>query len=456
MIPCMRLMFLVLILVLGTSGTGRCSVSGEDFSVNTSGGPVSVYTVSKALVIGVGKYSSKSWADLTTVSDDLEKVSTALLKHGFAVEFLPNPNAQQLRDSLQRFLLQPMPRDSRLLIYFAGHGWTDERATGYLVPTDALGPDQPDFQLKLQNMQEITDWSYKSKAKHVLMVFDSCFSGAIFLTRSNLTPAPLILADADGKVRQFITSGSADERVPAISDFAPKFVEGLNGAADMYADGIITANELGYWIKREIAKLDKQTPQYGSSNLREFRNGDFMFRSLTLAQARTPTAEQKPVAVAPVGVEKKRSLEVRSLGKPTSEKAKVFSDLEIIYFQKLADKKQILNALNAQEVPFVATRAELPERLKTNGIGCGPDVPIEAIKALAATLMDNGIELRTISTFGSPQRKKRRLEILSYANNRGGAEYEELDNPPLRREQIEALTTCPKILKNSRLESGRP
>ena len=90
---------------------------------------------------------------------------------------------------------------------------------GYLVPKDAPNPNQDPmgFELSAISMQNIETYARNISSKHALFVFDSCFAGSIFnVTRA--IPKAIELKTAR-PVRQFITSGSADQEVPDQSVF---------------------------------------------------------------------------------------------------------------------------------------------------------------------------------------------------------------------------------------------
>ena len=78
-------------------------------------------------------------------------------------------------------------QNNRLVIFFAGHGYTRQQTKGYLVPVDAPDPivDEQGFLKAALSMEQINSWATQMEAKHVLFVFDSCFSGTIFKQRSN-------------------------------------------------------------------------------------------------------------------------------------------------------------------------------------------------------------------------------------------------------------------------------
>ena len=407
-------------------------------SIPTDKGDYRMYDSSKALIIGMSKY--KPWPVLEQVSDDMVKVQAALTRQGFGeITVAPDLPREQLRSRIRSFLVQPVKRDTRLVLYFAGHGWTDGRHTGYLVPTDNPEEGDPGFRDYLVGMDDISNWSKESKAKHVLMVFDSCFSGAVFLSRSNQKPVELLLQEADQPVRQFITSGSATEQVPDQSDFVEKFVSGLDGAADIDGDGVITANELGNWLKKEITKLGKQTPQYGSSQLREYKRGNLLFQIPSI-----PKGARKFIPVKAIGDGRSReSISARGIGLPDDESLTSFRGVDILYYQKIADGTKIGDALDAQRIPYSKTRASLPQSLETNAIACSPDVPVAALQRLALSLLEAGVRLKAILPFADPRAKPPlRLEIMTTQFTKGsGLRARSADG--ITRDQIASLKGCP-------------
>jgi len=117
----------------------------------------------------------------------------------------------------------------------------------------------------------------KIRSKHVLMLFDSCFSGALFaLVRA--VPHD-ITEKSTLPVRQYITAGREDEQVPDQSMFKRCLLIGLNGDADLTEDGYITGSELGMYLSDKVVNYTRsaQHPQYGKINNPSLDRGDFIF-----------------------------------------------------------------------------------------------------------------------------------------------------------------------------------
>ena len=127
-------------------------------------------------------------------------------------------------------------------------------------------------------MQRIEEVAKNTSAKHVLFMFDACFAGSVFLASR---PAPsYIEVFTEEPVRQFITSGSADQEVPDNSIFRRAFVDALAGSADFDKDGYLTGSELGTYIQKRTAEdwKGELTPQYGKLQDPNLNKGDFVFK----------------------------------------------------------------------------------------------------------------------------------------------------------------------------------
>ncbi|HEX7312605.1 MAG TPA: caspase family protein [Pyrinomonadaceae bacterium] len=266
-----------------------------------------LYEESHALVIGVSEYQNPLWSRLKNVPADVQEVAGVLAERGFRVEpLVMNPKREVLKKAINDFVDRyGMDEKNRLLVYFAGHGATltspDGRRRGFLVPSDAPGcprseeRETPEYAAKAREcargtvtMDDIEAQAKNIQARHALFIFDSCFSGSVFdvvtkevepdLTAPDFNiPVP---EDMKYPVRIFITSGSAEQRVPDNSIFRKLLVNVLKGKqADLARDGYITASELGLYLRRSVARLSNrtQTPQVGKINVFELSQGDFIF-----------------------------------------------------------------------------------------------------------------------------------------------------------------------------------
>lgn len=243
-----------------------------------------IYAESHALVIGVSRYTN-GWSNLPGVREDVEEVSQALQANGFEVTRLEDPGLDELEQAIEDFIFEKgVESENRLLIYYAGHGHTMTLGyggeMGFLVPSDAPVPQKgrdARFRRQALSMQRIEEVAKNTSAKHVLFMFDACFAGSVFLA-TRAAPA-YIQQNTKEPVRQFITSGSAEQEVPDQSIFRRAFVDALEGKADYDRDGYLTGTELGAYIQKRTAEdwEGKLTPQYGKLQDPNLNKGDFVF-----------------------------------------------------------------------------------------------------------------------------------------------------------------------------------
>ncbi len=245
------------------------------------GKTVGLYKESHALVLGVADYSA-GWPKLPSVVEETKQIEQALTSKGFSVTRVLNPDDDELENAFKIFIEEyGYDRNNRLLFFFSGHGYSRKQgAKGYLVPTNAPDPrkDEKGFLRKALPMNQVLAWCRQIEAKHVMFLFDSCFSGTIFKTKALPEIPPHISEITSRPVRQFITAGDAGEEVPAKSVFAKSFIRGLQGEADMSKDGYITGSELGMYLRDKVLYYQSgQTPQYGKIRDPDLDEGDFVF-----------------------------------------------------------------------------------------------------------------------------------------------------------------------------------
>ena len=239
-----------------------------------------LYGSSHALVIGIDDYVN-GWQSLRYAVRDAEEVARALTARGFQVTLKKNLDADELRGTIRTFFIRHGAiKDARLFLWYAGHGHTVD-GEGFLVPADAPPPSAgPDFQIKALHMRDFSGLVRLAKSKHVLSVFDSCFAGTIFESRSSGAPPAITRATAR-PVRQFITSGDGDQEVSDDGTFRTLFLRAITGEenADANGDGYLTGGELGLFLNNRVTNLTEaaQTPRFGKLRDRDFDQGDFVF-----------------------------------------------------------------------------------------------------------------------------------------------------------------------------------
>ena len=284
------LLFLFFIIICGLilliATTELFPQRGMSITVRTkSGEEFALYKDSHALVIGNGAYPVKNgWNPLPGAVNDVKEVAETLKRQGFSVTLKINVTKAAFNKAFSNFIYESgKDRDNRLLFYYAGHGYTTKSATGedlgYLVMLDTPHPENAaEFDLYSIDMVKFVSDSKKMRAKHVLFMFDSCFSGTVLNIR-NRVPPPHITDRIKNPVRQFITAGRADEPVPDRSEFKKAFLNLLEGRVEEPTpDGYLTGVELGDYLYRTVPKFSQgQHPQHGKIHDQQLNTGDFVF-----------------------------------------------------------------------------------------------------------------------------------------------------------------------------------
>ena len=133
----------------------------------------------RALIIGINDYKDPKIPDLETAVNDAKAMAELLReRYGFQVKLLLGRKATKkvIYKALRSLASSTKPNDS-ILIYYAGHGDLDRTYDdGWWIPVDAKGGDPFTY---LSNVQ-VQKSMRSMKARHVLLISDSCFSGTLF------------------------------------------------------------------------------------------------------------------------------------------------------------------------------------------------------------------------------------------------------------------------------------
>ena len=167
------------------------------------------------------------------------------------------------------------PEDS-VLIYYAGHGYFDENSsTSFWAPVDG-GKDRFEQKNWIASAQ-LRGYISKMKARHVLLISDSCFAGDILDTSRGTEPVidAEYYRNAYARVsRQVLTSG-ASENVSDISSFSRQLELALEGNTQPCIDPLTLFSQIRLGVTGS-------NPLYGS--LKDSRATDG--RSLPLVPKR--------------------------------------------------------------------------------------------------------------------------------------------------------------------------
>jgi len=226
-----------------------------------------------ALLIGIEKYADPALPDLYNPINDASRLQEILVsRYTFREEhvtLLKNPKREEIIIALDE-LAHKITHDDNLLIFYAGHGWWDEKANiGYWLPSDAKKINKADW---FRN-STLCDYLKEISSKHTLLIADACFGGSIFKTRTVFLDAPKAINMLyELPSRKAMTSGTLTE-VPDRSAFTKYLLERLSENTKKY----LTSEQLFSSFRMAVINNSDVVPQYGEIYNVGDEGGDFIF-----------------------------------------------------------------------------------------------------------------------------------------------------------------------------------
>jgi uncharacterized caspase-like protein len=255
---------------------------------------IKLYDKSYAVIIGIDKY--EKWPSLDYAVNDAKLMEKKLMDLGFRTVVLTDEQAT--RSKILTVLDEGLPlqtgKDDRVVIFFAGHGETEEvkdgNEVGYLIPVDG---DSHDLNSTAISIEQIKSSSQRMIAKHAFYIFDCCLSGLGLSSSGTLSSHQegyfqRIMAS---KAHQVLAAGGKGEQVRAenrFGVFTKYLLEAMSGGADPEGKGYVTFSGISAYVRSKIGQESHnlQIPQYG--NIRG--NGEFVF---LLKALKNPQEEQE-------------------------------------------------------------------------------------------------------------------------------------------------------------------
>jgi hypothetical protein len=229
-----------------------------------------------ALVIGNNQYTHLP--KLETAEGDAQAVADVLkFSYGFQVTLLKNGNRSDVIDALADMRAKLQASDN-LLIYYAGHGIIDEQVNqGYWLPVNAKDNSPSNW---ISNA-DISTLLRGIRAKHVMVVSDSCYSGTLVrAVTSKIKTAnsrkQWVKRMVNKRSRTALVSGGLEPVIDGGGDghsvFAKAFLDALKGNRSVMDGG-----QLFDAIKRPVVLNADQTPEYSDIRKAGHDGGEFLF-----------------------------------------------------------------------------------------------------------------------------------------------------------------------------------
>ena len=239
-----------------------------------------------ALVIGNQKYQNRDLAQLDTPEADATDIATLLKdRYGFTVTRLLNATRWEILEELNKMRALVTEKDN-LLIYYAGHGQLDRvNSLANWLPVDA----DPGSTANWIASSTLTENLNMMSAKHILVVADSCYSGA--MTRSSIGQLQPGLSDearlvwlksiAESPSRTVLTSGGVSPVMDGgggkHSVFAQTFIDILSENQDALP-GKQLSDVLSARVLDVARRMNfQQRPEYAPIRFAGGESGDFIF-----------------------------------------------------------------------------------------------------------------------------------------------------------------------------------
>jgi ankyrin repeat protein len=147
-----------------------------------------------ALVVGIDQYARNDIERLENAANDARAVALMFNKLGFYVDSLYDQRAtkKSILSSLAK-MMKKVQRNDSFVFYFAGHGegFTLENGEriGYILPSDVnvnlIEKEIIEFDTEAISLNTIKTYCKDVKAKHIALLFDSCFSGLAMKRRTS-------------------------------------------------------------------------------------------------------------------------------------------------------------------------------------------------------------------------------------------------------------------------------
>lgn len=250
-----------------------------------------------AFLIGINEYQQPV-PSLRTPVNDVRAIGK-LLENDFSyeIDYCLNPSrsilSRYFTDHITKILHKQGEVDN-VLIYFAGHGYAEDMKAGmrgYILPADATRSNDT-----WQSMDEIIVEIKKLQNRHVLLILDCCFGGAIRWVGNYRAILGFGCEESISSQhykyftqhvsRQILTSTAPKQRaldfiqnteIANHSPFAHLLIKGLTGSAFKTGSGIILLSQLYSYIQEQLPIITEGEQNVGLISLPQHEHGEFLF-----------------------------------------------------------------------------------------------------------------------------------------------------------------------------------
>jgi len=231
--------------------------------------------VNSILGIAINQYTDSRLDNLSNCLSDINEI-VYILKQKYQfddIELLTcgeQTSRKYLFNKLQEYLLNSLEDDNILIIY-SGHGEYNEMIdTPYWLPSDSLSDDSSTW----LSISDVLSFIKASKARHISLISDSCFSGAIVTDQMR---GGGFNALNNKRSRLALTSGSIEKVSDGIKNDLSPFTKVLCKVLNENAENKLSFLSLSEKVILNFNQDRIQTPMFGHLPNAGHLGGSFIF-----------------------------------------------------------------------------------------------------------------------------------------------------------------------------------
>jgi formylglycine-generating enzyme required for sulfatase activity len=317
-----------------------------------------------ALLIGVSEYEP-GLNPLPAAVRDVEAMQEVLQHPDFGafdeIKLLKNPRLLEMRQAIGA-LFSDRETDDLVLLYFSGHGVTDEYGKFFFTNRDTQKRGRLD-KATIVEASFVHDLMEACDSERQVIILDCCHSGAFpeDLKARDVGGTIDLKQQLGGRGRIVLTSSAATEYSferdgEDLAIYTRYLVEGIRtGAADLDGDGAVSVNELHDYVK---AKVKKAAPAMQPERY-VFQDGEKIL--LAKAPVSDPQRNYRKEVQKRIKNGKLSSLSLRSLREIARRTGVSIADAEAIEAAELKPYQELQQKLDSYREAFAeAVQAEFP------------------------------------------------------------------------------------------------
>ncbi len=230
----------------------------------------------KYYLFGIGINEYQSFPRLNNARKDIEDIKDLLSEH-YTFElsdaillYDADATRENIIEELSAFR-HKLESNDRLLILYSGHGYMDGER-GFWIPVDAKSKGTSSF---VSNV-EVREIINTLKAKHILLISDSCFSGSLLVRDVSSHIGHAFTYWNDNPSRYIFISGKgvvADGKPGKNSPFAAGIIKHLKQSYDQKINIVRLADEVTKEVRFNYEQQAELSPLFQSGH----EGGQFLF-----------------------------------------------------------------------------------------------------------------------------------------------------------------------------------